>query len=101
MSHTHELDRRSRLPFAFGEVGEVHGAAAVGDGFLAEHGDGTPGRGVIDIEVGGDAAAERFDEAVVFEKIALAHFGVRSVVPDRALENGAEVFRGMDNLVAL
>ena len=55
--HPHELDRRSRLPFGFGEVGEVHGAAAVGNGVFTEDGDGTPGGGVIDIEVRGDAAA--------------------------------------------
>jgi len=60
-------DAQPVFPLSLCKVREVHGAAAVGHGFFTEHGDGTPDRGVIDVEVGGDAAAKSFDEAVVFE----------------------------------
>src|SRR5207253_9717920 len=91
--HTHDLDRRIRLPLAFREISEVHGAAAVGDGFFAEDGDGAPRGGVIDVEVGGDAAAQCFDESVVFEEVAGAHLVVRTVVPDSSFEDATKVFR--------
>ena len=34
--HTHDPHRRIRLPLPFGEVREVHGTAAVGDGLFAQ-----------------------------------------------------------------
>ena len=54
--------RLQALQASPGEVGEPHGRAARGHRHLAEGRRSAPGRGVVDVHVGGQAAAHAVDE---------------------------------------
>src|SRR5207247_7042165 len=85
-----KCQRRRRLPPAAGEVGHRHRPAALGDRLLTQPRDRAPGRGVVDVLVGGPPAAQAFNEALVHEVV---HAPVAALVvahalrlPERVLE---------------
>src|SRR5512145_569366 len=70
--HMYDPKRRSGLPAASGEVGNVHGGGAALDGAYAQFDDGAEGSGIVDVHVGRLPFAKAFDQSIVLDEIHTA-----------------------------